>query len=316
MNRTKIQRLTALLLCLIFVTSCFSVNVIAADGTDGSAGETENNEGGYSNSSLTFDAEEMLELLSAISYREYISEYASVASAESTIYVDAVKDVVADKCEFDVAENIGVYDGVEALLTPGTGDASWKVNVPKTAKYTVKLICYPVDDRKVNSVERVFKINGKVPFSEARYLTIKKNWVNDYSDAIYTGKEDLSVLTKKADDLGLSWYKNDAGKLCFEYPGVWTSGIASFCDEYGIRFMKLDINNNEIRPTADQVPEWTEYLLDDSTGYYTEAFEFVLEKGENIITLEGKNAPMAISAIILSPIERIDTYEETCKICG
>lgn len=310
MNRTKIQRFVALLLCLIFVTSCFSVPIFAADGTDVSAGSTESNDEGNSNSSLMFDAEEMLELLGAISYREYIAEYASVKGAASTIYVDAIKDVVADMCEFDVASSIGTYDGVNALLTPGTGDASWKVTIPETAKYTVKLICYPVDDGKVNSVERIFKVNGKVPFSEARYLTIKKNWINDYADAIYTGKADVAALESEAKAIGLDCYKNSDGKLCFEYPDAWTSAITSFCDKYNIRFMKLDINRNEIRPTAYQQPEWTEYVFDDSTGYYTEAFEFVFEKGENIITLEGKNAPMAISSIVLSPVERTQTYAE------
>ncbi|MBR2335599.1 MAG: extracellular solute-binding protein [Clostridia bacterium] len=310
MNRTKIQRLTALLLCLIFVVSSFSVNVFAADSTGGSADTSQSGGESVDNSALTFDTEEMLELLDAISYREYIKEHASVKKADGAIVIDAIKDVNAEKSDIDVATSVDTFEGVKALLTPGTGQVSWTVTVPETAKYTVKLVCYAIDDGKVNSVERIFKINGKVPFAEARYLNIKKNWVNEYATAEYHGKESINVLKNRANEIGLKYINDEASTPHFIYPDVWTSEIVEFCDKYNIRFMKLDINNNEIRPTAYQSPEWIEYVLDDSTGYYTEAFEFVLFEGENTITLEGKNAPMAIKEIILAPVERIDTYEE------
>ena len=48
----------------------------------------------------------------------------------------------------------------------------------------------------------------------------------------------------------------------------------------------------------------------DSTGFYTDVFEFVFEKGDNLITLEGKNAKLAISEIVLTPVEDLLTYEE------
>ena len=308
MNRTKIQRLTALLLCLIFVASSFSVNVFAADGTDSSANAGQSNSASTGDSAITFDTEEMLELLNAISYREYIQEYASVKKAENVIVIDAIKDVNVDKTDIDVTTSVDTFDGVTALVTPGTGEVSWTVTVPETAKYTVKIVCYALDDGKVNSVERIFKINGKAPFSEARYLNIKKNWVNEYADAVYTGKESINVLKNRANEIGLEYGTNEAGNLVFKYPDAWTSDIVEFCDKYGLRFMKNDINNNELRPSAYQQPVWTEYVVDDSTGYYTDAFEFVLFEGVNTISLEGKNAPMAIKEIILEPAERLDTY--------
>ena len=310
MNRTKIQRLTALLLCLIFVASSFSVNVFAADSTGSSTNASQSNSASAANTGIGFDTEEMLELLNAISYREYIQEYADVKRADGVIVVDAIENVNVEKTDIDVASNIDTFDGVKALLTPGTGEVSWTVTVPETAKYTVKIVCYALDDGKVNSVERIFKINGKVPFSEARYLNIKKNWVNEYVDAIYMGDENESVLKARADEIGLEHGVDASGNLIFVYPDVWTSDIVEFCEEYEIRFMKLDINKNELRPTAYQCPTWTEYVIDDSTGYYTDAFEFVLFEGENTISLEGKNAPMAIKEIVLIPAERMDTYEE------
>jgi ABC-type glycerol-3-phosphate transport system substrate-binding protein len=155
----------------------------------------------------------------------------------------------------------------------------------------------------------VFKINKKVPFSEARYITIKKNWVNDYPDALYIGKKDINTVLNAGKNAGLNGYIED-GKLYFVYPEVWTAASSSFCDEYGVRFMKLDINNNEIRPAAFQKAKWDTYNMTDSMGYFTEPFEFVLEEGENVISLEGKNARLAISHIILTPAEDQMTYEQ------
>jgi hypothetical protein len=114
MNRTKIQRLTALLLCLIFVVSSFSVNVFAADSTDGSADTSQSGGESVDNSALTFDTEEMLELLDAISYREYIKEHASVKKADGAIVIDAIKDVNAEKSDIDVATSVDTFEGVKA----------------------------------------------------------------------------------------------------------------------------------------------------------------------------------------------------------
>jgi hypothetical protein len=252
MKRTKIQRVTALLLCLIFVASCFSVNTLAADGAAGESGGGSSGSNDQENSYLGLSTSDMLELLETISYTDYLLEYSGVTPATDVVTIDAVNSVLAEKSDVDVTANVGEYDGETALLTPGTGSVTWKVTVPKTAKYTIKIEYYAVDDGKASSIERIFRINGKVPFSEARYLTIKKNWVNDYVDAIYNGDESKATLKTEADKAGIEYYEDAAGKLCFKYPEVWTSAITKFCELYEIRFFKLDINKNELRPTAKQ----------------------------------------------------------------
>ena len=307
MKKPKFQRLTALLLSLIFALSCFSVTSLAADGAvaDVESGEAET--GASSSSESIYNTDDMLELLGAISYGDYMLEHPDVMAASQSVTVDVINDIVAEKT--DASYKIGEYGGLQAIETPGMGAVSWKVQVPETAKYIITMKCYAVDDGKANSVERVFRINNKVPFSEARYITIKKNWVNDYEDALYTGKESASKVKSEAEALGLVCYEDEKG-LRIQAPSVWNSELTAFCDLYGIRFFRLDINNNELRPTAYQAPQWIDYTFADSTGYYTEAFEFMLEEGETILTLEGKNAPLAIAEIVLSPANDIDSYAE------
>jgi len=297
----------ALILCLAFMMGGSALPASAAD-------DDSNDTQGSTDS--IYDSSEVLELLNTISYGEYLKD-AKAEEADGVIVIDAVKDIYAEAT--DAKYEIGNFDGVEAVLTPATGTVAWEVkDVPKRALYTVTLVYYAYveegDETKADSIERVFKINDKIPFSEARYLTIKKNWLNDYPDAIYQGKENKNAVLKAGQAAGLNGKITD-GELTFEYPHVWTSEISSFCEEFELRFMKLDIYNNEIRPAAFQSPVWSEYTMTDSMGFYTEAFTFVLEEGDNIISLDGKNSDLAISQIILSPAEEVMSYEEYKALC-
>jgi len=290
------------MLCLAFVLSGFSVTAYATD----SSGEKTTG----SSSDSIYDSSEVIESLNTISYAQYLKD-ANAQEASDSIVIDAIADLYAEGTT--AAYQIIKADGKDALLTPATGTVAWKVNVPQKALYTVTLVYYAYvedgEETKADSIERVFKINGKIPFSEARNLTIKKNWLNDYPDAKYLGKGDKNAILTEGTNAGLKGQIKD-GTLTFEYPDVWTSAISDFCDKHQIRFMKLDVYNNEIRPTAFQSPVWSEYTLTDSMGFYTEAFTFVLEKGENVISLDGKNSDLALSQIVLSHSEKIQTYAD------
>ena len=154
MKITKFQRIVALLLCVIFVASGFSVNTLAADGaaTSDESGSADSNDS--KESYLGLSTEDMLELLDTIPYSDYLAEYPDtlVPDATDIISIDATTAVVVEGSDVDVAKDVGEYDGVKALLTPGTGSVSWKVTVPKTAKYTIKIVYYAVDDGKASSI--------------------------------------------------------------------------------------------------------------------------------------------------------------------
>ncbi len=311
MKKTIFQRSLSLVLCLIFALGCFSVTTMAVDGAATSDKNGETAEGGSGSSSSIYDMDEMLALIDAITYDKYSDANKTVKGAKTEIKVDAINDVVSDLSDADYFVGKSKdYGGKDALVTPGTGSVTWKVSVPSKAKYTIRIEYYAVDDGKSNSVERVFYINEKVPFAEARYLTIKKNWVSEYEDAIYSGETSDKTVKAEAEQEGLECYYDKDGKLRVKYPQVWSTAVSDLCVKYDLRFFRTDYHDNELRPSANQTPVWDEYTFSDSTGYYTEAFEFVLPAGENTITLEGKNAMMAISAIYLSPVEDLPTYKE------
>ncbi len=315
MKKTIFQRSIAMLLCLIFASGCFSLNSLAADGAATNASGTSG--AAKKTASSVYDTSSMLEILGSVPYKEYMVQSNGVDEAESKVIINAT-DVYAEKTdadwrmptEADLNANAGLKD-FNSVITPGLGDVSWKVpeGTPR-AKYVVSIKYYALDDGKSNAVERALRVNDKVPFSEARYLTIKKNWVNQYVDAIYDGKK-IDEVEAGAKTLGLTVTRAD-GKLYIAYPGVWTTAVTEFCNKYDIRFFKIDIHDNELRPNAVQVPRWETYTLADSTGYYPEAFEFVLEGGD-IITLQGKNAELAIAEITLTPADPIESYDKYIK---
>lgn len=315
MKKTNFQRLTALLLCLMFVLGCFSLPLAAA-GTNSS-------DGTVNDDSTVGQIAGIKELLNAISYEKYAALHIGVPRGKEEIVINAVSAINSEKTDAgykiigddETAEEMAKYglgEG-ETCIATGTagneaGSVSWDVEIPTTGKYIIKIDYFAIEG-KAAAIERILKINDKVPFSEARYLKLPKNWKNDYADAIYVGDEAYGTVKADADAAGVSCYEED-GKLKFKYPEVWTQAKSDFCDKYGLRFMKIDIYKNELRPEAYQAPEWSVYTLKDSTGYEVDAFEFVFEAGKSVITLEYENEPMAIKSITLCPAETVIGYDD------
>ena len=294
MREKKFARIAAFLLCL---TMILGNAVIFASASDAD---------GTGDSITDVSLEELRELLNAISYEEYSEKNAAIPGATQTVEVDISAFITEDE-----GFEMQTKDGVNALFTPANGEVSWIVNVPETAKYAIRFEYYP-DQNRSTSIERTLKINDKVPFAEARFLTLPKRWVNDYVDAILTpGKgETAEALAAAAKEVGYTDVRIEDGQVKIGFPDFVTEEMSNFADAYGVRFFQRDIIKNEIRPTTTDEPEWMTYYLKDSSGYYTTNFEFALSEGENKITLEGQNEPMSIKSITLYPIEQIATYEE------
>lgn len=371
MGKAKFTKLLALFLALTFLFGGGTVAIAAADDSQESGQEE------------TKDAlAEIKELLNAISYGDYSAKYSSVPKTTHTITIDAIEGykngedgqgygyIVSEKDK--AAGNIRPADlnkdGVGVgLYTSSEGEVSWIVDIPETAKYAIKIEYYPVVN-KAASIERIFMIGdyedkdddgkidpAKVPFGEARYLTLSKNWASEYELGLYKlgvldftpSKAETGEILVTEDQLpkkisnAYATFLADAKKAGFtdeqcgwevkeelsenlfgkvtatyvvyatvEFPDEWTTENTAFVDSYGIRFFKTDVTNNELRPTATQTPKWMEFSLRDTTGYYTGEYEFYLEKGTRMLTLQGQNEPMVIKSITLYPAEEVSSYED------
>ncbi len=297
MREKKFTRIAAFLLCFAMLLG--NAVIIA------SASGTASGDGSITDTSL----EDLRELLNAISYGEYSEKNAEIPAASEAIQVP-IGEYTTESEGFEMK----TVDGVEALFTPQDGEVYWTINVPADAKYAIMIEYYP-DQNRSTSIERILKINDKVPFAEARFLTMPKRWVNEYEKAILTpGKgESAEALSALATEAGYTDVTIQDGKVYIGFPDFVTEEMSIFADSFGVRFFQRDITKNEIRPTAVDEAKWMTYYLKDSTGYYSGNFEFVLEKGENKITLESQNEPMTIKAITLYPLQETMTYDQYCE---
>ncbi len=269
---TKFTRRVALLLSVLILMSSFGVTAAAADGSVTGNGKT----------SLTTEAiQNAKDLLETPSYDDYLKGY---TDANGNLPY-ASESVTVKGTDYDAQNSTATiekvtFDGIEAANTGDSGVITYKVNVPASGMYSIKVKYWPTEG-KAASIQRIFKINGEVPFSEAYYITLTKVW-----SAIYDAADKNTVSSAVDSSLADRFFKTDDS---------WKSSG------------KL---GNEIRPSIVQTPEWREYSLKDVDGFYKDNFVFYFEKGENSISFEGVSQSMAIGSVTLCPLENISSYND------
>ena len=343
MKATKFQRITALLLAILCIFGGMTVTASAA--------AADSDESMLAN---------IKELLNAISYNEYVQleEYVKAESAKTPVTVlgtdgvfvneagdevsssgnsyvlsgDAAKDAEANK-NFD-REKPGVFTDATAsnkvgLYIPDTGKVHWDVaGITENAKYNMYIEYYPFDNKSAD-VERIFLVNGEVPFAEARYISMSKYWSTPYPETKYevSSKVDADALLAEAIAAGFTDAKlvdetkgNKTVKyLTCSYPKVWNEKNTAFVDKYSIRFFTADIDNNEIRESLGTTPQWSTYTFKDANGFIQEPFSIVIgpdDNGKVTLTFEGVNEPVVISKIDLVPAKNYVSYADYLSANG
>ncbi len=163
--RRKARKLLALLLCIIMLVSTMIIPLSAA-----------NNNGAGSIADVG-------EILNALTYAEYRKSYVDAPKGEGEIVIFAADDKYLVKSEKG-EENYQIvnWQGKENVLyTQGSGSVTWKFNVENAGNYVIAIEYCQADDDKTNSVERIFYVNGEVPFSEARSIVLSKIWEYNYT---------------------------------------------------------------------------------------------------------------------------------------
>lgn len=176
MRRNHHNRLIAFLLSLFMLLGCV-VPLSAAEETSAEADA--------GNSLATTTLKEISETLNAISYAEYRTKHAGVQRGTKTVDVNLAsydKDTTTATVEMrsNVTDDYGTTQS-KVIYIGDSGKVTWPVDIPETGMYAVELI-YASESEKTNSIERMFYINEKVPFAEARYILMSKHWVHLYAE--------------------------------------------------------------------------------------------------------------------------------------
>lgn len=297
--------------------------------------------------------EDITELMNASTYSKYKASAAFHSALQPTesIVIDATK-FNAEKTSADVKvvkvdEKTGVAtivpdDYVPAegeqlgLYTPNVGETAFDVTMDVNTRYCIAIDYFPltslVDENgetvmtdKSGSIERILKIDGSIPFSEARYVVMSKIWKNVYTIKMSTTDSktdadgnivktysDVTPYVERAKKCGIEYkVADDKSTITLYLPeGGWTGEIASKVSEEDLRFFTTDIDGNEIRCTMERIPEWRRYECKDVDGFFAESFQFLFYAGQRTISLEAKSQAMVIRSVTLFPSETFDTYDE------
>ncbi len=298
----------------------FTATAVSADTgsslEDGETGTTEDLYGGR-----TLD--EILDLISGMSYDVYKTKWGVVASPapEEMTRVYKATDVIVPSGEVDqttgemlttslydtsfVAKNDKGED-VTGVYTPGSGKTTFKIEVPASGMYSIDLLYYPVAEYDINgdgvaetvstktTIERMFFIDGELPFNECRYLYIPRSWE-------YVGTDGIRELYREGEPVR-SECASDA-----EYEEKYQAWLAT--GGAGNFVWDKDIQNNDIRPDRLEAPVWRTYFLRDWLGYTVEPFQFYLEEGVHYFTFEATREPLVISEIKIYGYTQENDYE-------
>ena len=74
-----------------------------------------------------------------------------------------------------------------------------------------------------------------------------------------------------------------------------------------------DNQNNDMKPTSVEIPEWVTASLYDSNGYITTPLCVYLTKGTHTISMNSQREPMLLHKLVLKNSETVKSYEEVRK---
>lgn len=151
-------------------------------------------------------------------------------------------------------------------------------------------------------------------------LTSERSYVEYEVEVPETGLYELSVLyypvEGKNSEIQRSFFLDQElpyGELSLiEFSRIWSTDIAqaSFASgNYDVQW-DTDVQDNEMKPTSIEIPEWVTANLYDNNGYITEPLSLYLEQGTHMISINAQREPMLLRKLILSNSEEVKSYAE------
>ncbi|MBR3680961.1 MAG: extracellular solute-binding protein [Clostridia bacterium] len=313
MKNKLLEKVICLLLTVTLLATGLGFTASAA-----SLKEDPNEKNPYNASTLV----EMQSLVGTVSYEDYIASYLKDGIGfDSQLSVKQVENILnceggtpvseSSYCTSSMIENAAAWSNfgdnvANTVYLSATGSASWDITFTEEEAgfYYIQIEYYDCStaESSISSIERKLKIDGKVPFDEVSSINLNKNWVYN----------NVEVITEPApgaeNSYAVNYYNNADGY--FKIVESVVDGVKT-TTRYTL---SKDINGNSMASTAVTASKWNTYIVQDSTGYYTDYFAFYMASGTRTITIEAEREPMIIKSITLIPASdsgsSIPTYEE------
>lgn len=207
-------------------------------------------------------------------YVDYYNEHIADDVAMPEILLDATQ-LAAATAPHEIKDS---YEGRnQVVVTTGTGELSYKVNVTKTGMYALNLVYFPLlGDGNGKDYELSVKVDGVLPHNDAARFSLKRNWTDEADENAFDdiGNELYSKQVESA-----KWLSKDIRDPdgVFDDPVKFylTAGEHTITISFNTGVLALD--SIRLHNEGDKM-SYNDYLaLNDANGAADSAESFVLE---------------------------------------
>lgn len=165
--KDRLGKPIAIMVCIILAFTFPGAGSIAHAQDGGEAGGA-----AWLDSDLQFSM-----ILNKDTYADYLAQHGEAARPEREIALGAADVAELEGEGFEILQDgLDGFDG-PVVLTGERGAVTFRVRVPETGLYNMKVLYYPTEG-KSSSIERSIWIDGELPFKEAAFVQFHRVWDN------------------------------------------------------------------------------------------------------------------------------------------
>jgi len=226
-------------------------------------------------------------------YRRYLEAYNGVEPAASEVIAD-----IRPAADTAASVSVTIMEGREAVVVEEGTDAGFRIYVPAEGLYQIEIEYMALEGRG-SAVQTEWRIDGKLPFSEAEFILLYRMWRGKNVPGELRDKRDNDLMPHQEEVFG--WQKvrlsDSTGVYAEPFAFYFTKGehiisVSSLREPFALSGIRL-VPPLKL-PTADDVSAYYEkegYVPAD-TGLIVYEAEAASLKSDTVLSpLEDKSSP-------------------------
>jgi len=230
-------------------------------------------------------------------YDGYLRAHQDAGQAKDGVTVD----IFAFEGDAEIQKD---EEGSEYVFTADQSYVTWKVNVPESGMYNVKIDYMAGESRGVD-IEREFYINGELPFAGAGQLTFNRLWTDASEVKKDNQGNDIRPTQIEVFDWQRVFFKDDMGYQIEPYQFYFEKGE----NEISLKAVNepMKIRNMELLPVTRQAT-YEEYLAAKPEDTMSD------EAKKYSVTIQGEDAYLRSSPSLYARYDRSSADTEPYSV--
>lgn len=234
-------------------------------------------------------------------YKEYLESFpdAIVTEGESVV-VNGVD--YSEKSDNFYEES---FSGESALVTTGSGSATWKINIVTEGFYNIKLNYLPITDGGAN-IERKVLLNGKIPFDDLNNISFQRVWGDGSEKIVDINGNEIRPIQIELPERRDAFVRDQVGYVTDPYLIFFEAGENELTFESvreSMAIFTISVESVQTYKTYEEVK--AEY---ESNGYKKVTGQITGEFNEGQEFIEGEDSIARSSSTIHAISDRTSAY--------